>query len=203
MTAILLIDDHSLFRAGIAMVLANGIPQVQILEAASLEQALGLQQISPALILLDVQLHGMNGLEGISLLRQKWPPTRVVMVSAYDMPDRIEQARERGAVGFISKTAQPERLLLSVKDLLPHFSTSNDSVMMSPRGQVAYQLALTPRQQEVLNLLGEGLSNKMIGRRLHLSEHTVRGHVQATLGVLAVSSRAEAVFVARRKGLIL
>ncbi|RYH52349.1 MAG: response regulator transcription factor, partial [Alcaligenaceae bacterium] len=83
MKAILLIDDHSLFRAGIAMVLVNGLRDVEIHQAASLEQALRLSEIAPTLILLDVQLQGLSGLEGIGLLLRKWPATRIVVVSAY------------------------------------------------------------------------------------------------------------------------
>ncbi|CAN7390164.1 response regulator transcription factor [Acidovorax sp. Leaf78] len=197
MKAILLIDDHSLFRAGIAMVLANGLQDVEIHQAASLEQALRLSEIAPTLILLDVQLQGLSGLEGIGLLLRKWPNTRIVVVSAYDMPDRIEQARERGAVVFLSKTENPERLLQNVQMLLRDGAAS---VEVTGTKNPA---SLTPRQLEVLDLLSQGLSNKMIGRRLSLSEHTVRGHVQATLAALSASSRSEAVFVARRQGLIL
>lgn len=197
MKAILLIDDHSLFRAGIAMVLANGLQDVEIHQAASLEQALRLSEIAPTLILLDVQLQGLSGLEGIGLLLRKWPATRIVVVSAYDMPDRIEQARERGAVVFLSKTENPERLLQNVQMLLRDGAAS---VEVTGTKNPA---SLTPRQLEVLDLLSQGLSNKMIGRRLSLSEHTVRGHVQATLAALSASSRSEAVFVARRQGIIL
>lgn len=197
MKAILLIDDHSLFRAGIAMVLVNGLRDVEIHQAASLEQALRLPGIAPTLILLDVQLQGLSGLEGIGLLLRKWPATRIVVVSAYDMPDRIEQARERGAVGFLSKTENPERLLQNVQVLLRDGAAS-----MEVTGTKSLA-SLTPRQLEVLDLLSQGLSNKMIGRRLSLSEHTVRGHVQATLAALSASSRSEAVFVARRQGIIL
>lgn len=179
------------------MVLANGLQDVEIHQAASLEQALRLSEIAPTLILLDVQLQGLSGLEGIGLLLRKWPNTRIVVVSAYDMPDRIEQARERGAVVFLSKTENPERLLQNVQMLLRDGAAS---VEVTGTKNPA---SLTPRQLEVLDLLSQGLSNKMIGRRLSLSEHTVRGHVQATLAALSASSRSEAVFVARRQGLIL
>lgn len=197
MTAILLIDDHSLFRAGIAMVLTNGLPNVSIQQAASLEEALSFSEPVPALVLLDVQLQGISGLEGIALLRCKWPATRIVIVSAHDLPSQIVQAREKGAVGFLSKTDPPERLLQNVRMLL-----RDDTACMEMAG-TQNTLLLTSRQREVLDLLSEGLSNKMIGRRLGLSEHTVRGHVQAVMAALSVSSRAEAVFVARRQGLIL
>ncbi|MFC6839889.1 response regulator [Xanthomonas theicola] len=200
MKTLLLIDDHRLFRSGIAMVLDAGLDAVSIHEADSLEQALRLNDIAPHLVLLDMQLQGLSGLEGISLLAGKWPGTRIVMVSAFDVPDRVSQAVQRGAVGFISKTEHPERLVQEVAALLACASCAPIKAPVPPgleRGK------LTPRQTEVLDLLCQGLSNKMIGRRLGLSEHTVRGHVQATLAALGASSRAEAAFTARRLGLIL
>ncbi|TBU95983.1 response regulator [Stutzerimonas kirkiae] len=196
-TPILLIDDHALFRSGIAMVLQASLECVEIFQAGSLEQALRLADIEPCLVLLDVQLQGVSGLEGIESLRRKWPVAKVVMVSAFDLSEVVSEAVERGALAFISKTERPERMLQQIRELLADDGApAPRSVAISPRPR------LTPRQCEVLDLLCQGLSNKMIGRRLNLSEHTVRGHVQAMLAALQVSSRSEAVFAARRLGLI-
>lgn len=200
MNTLLLIDDHSLFRSGIAMVLTSGLSGVTIHEAASLEEALGVPDLMPQLVLLDVQLRGLSGLEGIAPLQQKWPGIRIVMVSAFELPEIVGKAVERGAVGFISKTEKPERLLHQVAALLAHRPGEPVATFSSDSNERA---RLTPRQHEVLDLLCQGLSNKMIGRRLGLSEHTIRGHVQATLATLEVSSRAEAAFAARRLGLVL
>jgi DNA-binding NarL/FixJ family response regulator len=196
-TLILLVDDHALFRSGIAMVLNAGLENVETQEASSLEQVLCLTDIEPCLVLLDVQLQGISGLEGIESLRRKWPAAKVVMVSALDLPEVVNDAMARGAVGFVSKAERPERLLQQIQELLIDdgpATTSNIFVPVRPR--------LTPRQCEVLDLLCQGLSNKAIGKRLNLSEHTVRGHVQAMLATLKVSSRSEAAFAARRLGLI-
>jgi len=195
-TTLLLIDDHALFRSGIAMVLAAGLPQVTIREACSLEDALRLEEVQPQLVLLDVQLKGISGLEGIAAIHERWPLAKIVMVSAFDLSEVVREAVRRGALEFISKTEQPERLLQKVRALL-------DGDI--PKGLVPEndRPRLTPRQIEVLELLSQGLSNKMIGRRLNLSEHTVRGHVQALLAALRVASRTEATYAARRLGLLL
>jgi DNA-binding NarL/FixJ family response regulator len=197
---ILLIDDHALFRSGIAMVLAAGLPGAQTRECGSLEEALRLADHEPELVLLDVQLQGVSGLEGIALLKRKWPRAKIVIVSAFDLGDVVQEAVERGALAFISKTECPERMLQLV-----HATLGGEA--SAPQSPVATQderarPKLTPRQCEVLDLLCQGLSNKMIGRRMNLSEHTVRGHVQAMLATLQVSSRSEAAFAARRLGLI-
>ncbi|WP_462379321.1 response regulator [Pseudomonas sp. Marseille-QA0892] len=197
MKSILLIDDHALFRSGIAMVLEAGLGEASISEAGSLEQALQRSEIEPDLIMLDVQLQGVSGLEGMASLRRKWPLAKVVVVSAFDLPDIISEAVEKGAFAFISKTEKPERMLAQVRTLL-----DGDAAPVPVPRSGEDRARLTPRQAEVLDLLCQGLSNKMIGRRLNLSEHTVRGHVQATLAALGVSSRSEAAFAARRLGLV-
>lgn len=148
------------------------------------------------LILLDIQLQGLNGLEGIDLLQQRWPQAKVVVLSSLDAPETMREARARGAQGFISKSDTPEMMVATVKAAL-----ADDVPYALPPAEGA-PARLTPRQREVLELLCQGLSNKMIGRQLQLSENTVRAHVQATLAALQVSSRSEAAFVARRLGLV-
>jgi len=202
-TRILLIDDHALFRAGLRMVLATGIPDVQVLEAASLEEAMRLPAEPIALVLLDVQLQGLNGLEGIALVHRKWPGVPVVVLSSQAEAPTVQQALARGATAFVSKADPPEHILSMVSKLLlglPVATLAYGGMGAGSEGGVPPRL--TPRQCEVLNLVSQGLSNKLIGRRLDLSENTVRGHVQALLAALQVSSRSEAGFVARRSGLV-
>lgn len=193
---LLLIDDHALFRSGLAMVLAAGLRGVYVFEAPSMEQALLCPCDTIDLLLLDVQLEGLSGLEGIALLKDKWPKAKVLMVSASQDTKVKEQAFALGAQGFIYKAETSQRLLEQVVETLADRLPRNVPASLENRA-----FKLTPRQCEVLDLLCQGLSNKMIGRRLELSENTVRGHVQATLSALQVSSRSEAAFVARRRGL--
>ncbi len=200
---ILLVDDHALFRCGLRMVLAAGIEGLEIAEAASLEEAMRTAMDSPALVLLDIQLHGLNGLEGIALVKRRWPQAAVVILSSDVAPRNVRLAMERGAAAFVSKAEQADKILAVIEQLrlgLP-VSAAAQPPAQAPRGEASPQL-LTPRQSEVLDLMCQGLSNKVIGRRLNLSENTVRGHVQAVLAALRVSSRSEAGFAARRMGLV-
>lgn len=189
---ILLIDDHAIFRRGLRMLLCEAHPTTQIDEAESIEQAMAPGRASPDLILLDINLPGTSGLDGITLLKQRWNTTRVVVLSALAAPDAAREALASGAIGYIAKIEPPERVLERVAAAL-------DSTMPAPPTPANGQL--TPRQREVVDLLCEGLSNKLIARKLNLSENTVRRHVQDILNHFQVDSRAEAVCAARRRGL--
>jgi len=189
-THILLVDDHALFRSGIALVLSNGLSDVCLHEAACLADALQFQA-TPQLVMLDLQLPDVSGLESISVLRARWPQAQLVVVSATPASDVADAAMALGARAFVSKSETPQYMLSLIGPLLGEGSWS-----------AAEPPVLTPRQLEVLNLLFRGLSNKMIGRQLGLSENTVRNHVQALLMALKVSSRSEAAFQARRLGLV-
>jgi DNA-binding NarL/FixJ family response regulator len=198
---VLLVDDHALFRSGLRMVLAQGVPGLQIDETASLEEAMQHEGPVPAVVLLDIRLRGLSGLEGVGMLRRRWPQARVVMLSSEATPDLVRQAIERGAVAFMSKADTPERMLAVIVPLLRGDAHAANPPV-PPAAPGGDRQRLTPRQCEVLDLMCQGLSNKAIARRLALSENTVRGHVQATLAFLQVSSRTEAAFAARRQGLV-
>ena len=194
---ILLIDDHALFRSGLKLVLLGGLPDVQVLQAQSLEQAVHEASQPPSLVLLDIHLQGVNGLEGLGLLKQRWPGVPVVMLSSSVEPEIVRQALARGAAAFVSKAETADKIISVIRQTLGHCP----KVALPDRNDAKTQ-RLTPRQCEVLDLLCEGLSNKMIAKRMGLSEFTVRGHVQAVLGLLGVQSRSQVMFAARRAGLI-
>jgi DNA-binding NarL/FixJ family response regulator len=193
---ILIIDDHDLYRSGLRTALNASIPNTQISEAGSIDEAMGFSADVLDMIVLDFRLPGLNGMEGIALLRKKWPQAPVLMLSSQHDSETVDSALERGATAFISKADAADKIVSAINRIL--------------RGQFPAPLAgsdmpllrLTPRQCEVLVLLCQGLSNKLIARRLSLSENTVRVHVQAILGFLQVSSRSEAIFAARSRGLI-
>lgn len=198
---LLLIDDHAMFRTGLRMVLSASMENAEVLEAGSLEEALRGSDSTPNLVLLDVKLPGLNGVEGIALLKRKWPTAPVLMLSSQDEPETMRQALTRGAVGFISKADTAEKIVAVVENILrgEHLTENDPSDSVK---DLDTSTPLTPRQCEVLNLLCQGLSNKLIARRLNLSEHTVRGHVQGILRFLQVASRSEAAFAARQRGMV-
>ncbi|SHN36572.1 DNA-binding response regulator, NarL/FixJ family, contains REC and HTH domains [Duganella sacchari] len=182
------------------MMLTSAISEIQLREVASLAEAMqgARHAMPPQLILLDVQLPGINGLDGMTLLQRQWPTCPVVVLSADASTDTQRMALQRGAVQVLSKAAPAGAILEAILSVL-----RAPAVMATPaRVNGDHAPRLTARQCEVLDLVCQGLSNKLIGRQLHLSENTVRGHVQALLATLQVSSRAEAAFVARSRGLV-
>jgi DNA-binding NarL/FixJ family response regulator len=197
---ILLIDDHAMFRTGMRMVLEAGFPQAAVIEAGSLIQALQNTDRAPDLVLLDIRMPGLNGVDGIPILKQKWPNVPILMLSSESEPENIRSAIARGASGFVSKAQTAEEIMDAARKILSGEISASPLTDSSEKNEPLTHLTL--RQSEVLELLCQGLSNKLIARRLSLSENTVRGHVQAILSFLEVTSRSEAAFVARSRGLI-
>lgn len=190
---LLLVDDHAIFRTGLRMVLAAALNGAQIAEASSTDEAIRNAPDEVDVVLLDVKLVGLNGLESIALFKRKWPLVRVLMLSSEDRPETVHQALARGAAGFVSKAETAEGILDAISAAMSdELSDATPDLPRQPR--------LTPRQCEVLDLLNKGLSNKLIARQLSLSNNTVRRHVQDILQFYDVASRAEAVFAARRQG---
>jgi DNA-binding NarL/FixJ family response regulator len=198
---ILLIDDHAMFRSGLAVLLRMSIADLEVTEADSLDESLHVANNPPDVVLLDIVLRGLNGIDGIELLKRKWPQTPIVMVSSDAAPETVKQAMARGAAAFVSKEKSAENILAVVKNLLLPQSLVSEP-LSDAEGAATSEARLTPRQLEVLDLLCQGLPNKAIGRKLDLSENTVRWHVQGILAFLKVSNRSEAAFAARSTGLV-
>jgi DNA-binding NarL/FixJ family response regulator len=199
-TRILLIDDHAMFRTGLRMVLKNGIANSEFFEANSLADALSSPLADVDIILLDLILKGppgQNGLEGIAPLKLKWPSTPLLVVTSQDDQETARLSLSLGASAFISKAETAEKIVAVTNLFL-----QDPTAILSPASYYPAQRRLTPRQQEVLNLLHKGLSNKLIAQQLTLSDNTVRRHVQDILEFFGVVSRAEAVFAARSQGLV-
>jgi len=196
-----IIDDHALFRSGLRMVLGAAMAGLDMAEAPSLEDAMRDEGPAPAVVLLDVQLRGLNGIDGLALVLRKWPGTPVVVLSSDASPLTVRRALDNGAAAFVPKADAPDNIL-SVVERLVRGEPLDAGTHPPAAAEADAGPKLTPRQFEVLDLLCQGLSNKLIGRRLNLSENTVRAHVQATLSVLQVSSRSEAAFAARQRGLV-
>ncbi len=177
------------------MVLSTAISDVQIFEAGSLNEAIANTPDNMDIILLDIQLNGLNGLEGLPLIKRKWPQVPILMLSSHDEAETITQALARGASGFVSKSETAEKIIEAINQLLL-------GQLPAPPVSLIAQRSLTPRQFEVLELLHQGLSNKLIARKLGLSNNTVRRHVQDILEFFGVANRTEAVFTALSQGLI-
>jgi DNA-binding NarL/FixJ family response regulator len=199
---LLLIDDHALFREGLGLVLRQRFPEVEVSEALSVAQAVNLVHQAPDVILLDIQLQGPDGIEGLAIFRQRWPQVPVIMLSSMATPDTIATALARGALAFVSKADSSSAILQAVEHALSGAQAAPVQPGVAADSGLTQLIKLTARQTEVLQLLCEGLPNKVIARRMELSEFTVRGYVQAIFGLLGVTSRTQAIFAARRHGLV-
>ena len=202
---ILLIDDHSLFRAGLRLILETSPePPGEIVEAGGLAEALAYASPNVALILLDILMPGMNGIDGIALLRRRWPKARILVLSAVDRPDLAQRALAEGALAFLSKTAQPEQIRAEVRAALAGQAVAapGASPRFSREAPLRGEERLSSRQLEVLELMCRGLPNKVIAARLDLSGSTVRNHVSAILRHFSASTRTEAVMRAQRLGVV-
>jgi len=194
---VLLIDDHAMFRSGLKLVISSAMAEATIHEAGSLQEALDYTPEGLDVVLLDINLRGLSGLEGIELLQRKWPQVPVLMLSSQSEPETVRLALARGAAGFVSKAETADYIVQAIYKVL-----QGTPAELPTATDAASTRRLTPRQCEVLDLLNQGLSNKLVARKLSLSDNTVRRHVQDILEFFNVGSRAEAVAVARQLRLI-
>ncbi|MBS0442544.1 MAG: response regulator transcription factor [Proteobacteria bacterium] len=203
---LLLIDDHALFREGVAALVEQRMPDVALQLAGDLNGARNVLAEHPdcRLALLDLSLPDSHGLDGIARLRELAPALPIVVLSADDRPETVLGAIDRGAAGFIPKSADSAAFAAALREVLegrvhlPRQALLGADTAQADDGEA---LGLSPRQVDVLRLLVEGRSNKMIMRELELSESTVKTHLHAIFRRLGVSSRTQAVVVAARLGL--
>ena len=196
----MLIDDHVLFRTGMRLILGDGpLPLGEPLEAGSIAEALTTPHAIDV-VLLDVELPGISGIDGLALIKRRWPHAAIVMLTANDDPERMRQAMQRGAHAFVSKTASAEHIRRIVQQALAGKLQLVATAL--PHAAAQPGAAMSARQLDVLALMCEGMSNKAIANRLFLSENTVRNHVVAVLRHFDASTRTEAVTIAQRTGVI-
>lgn len=193
--SVLLVDDHPIFRTGLSVVIRSGIVGSVVHEVESVEEALSTPFDDVNLILLDIRLSGISGLDGLVPLKAKWPLVPVLMLSSVDEPSTVQLALDRGATGFVSKAKAAFEIVETIKLIL------QIDYKCLPFNPMPIK-TLTTRQKEILEMLDKGLSSKRIALLLNISNNTVRRHTQDIFEVLAAASRAEAIFSARNLGLL-
>lgn len=197
MMKILIVDDHPLTRSGLREVLRGLDEQVDVTEAGSASAALALLDggASPDLLVLDISLGDMSGVEVLRRLHGRHADVPVVVLSGIEDPSLVEEVLALGAAGFIPKASGAEVIVAALKLVLA------GEVYVPSRMQRGHpKLGITPRQAQVLQLMVEGRSNKEIGQALDLAEQTVKAHMTEILRALEVRSRTQAVTVAARYG---
>jgi DNA-binding NarL/FixJ family response regulator len=202
---VLVADDHPLVRDALCRTVQRALVQTTLHEAADFE---GVQAqcaaFAPVLALVDLNMPGMNGLDGLRWLRQNFPVMAVIIASGQEDAPTIRAVLATGARGFFPKSAAPELLLQAIRLVQAGGVYVPEGVMADfqdglppARSDTA---GLTPRQLDVLQQLMRGLPNKLIARDLRLTEGTVKIHIAAILRMLQVRNRTEAVVRARSLG---
>jgi DNA-binding NarL/FixJ family response regulator len=212
---VLLADDEAMIRAGVRAILTAD-PEIEVVaEAGDGHQAVDLALAHrPDVALLDIRMPRLDGLAAVPELRRLAPATALIMLTTFGEDEYIARALSDGASGFLLKSGDPRELITGVR------AVADGAAYLSPR--VAHRVitelgggrmsqgsaarrrtdALTPREREVLALVGNGLSNAEIARRLHVVEGTVKAYVSAILNRLQVRNRVQAAIVAYEAGLV-
>lgn len=203
---ILIADDHPLFREAICSVIRSGFPDCQLIETDNLDSALeiALEQDDLDLILLDLNMPGMQGLNGLMSIRNEAPTIPVVIVSAEQDKHIVLQAITYGAVGFITKSTPREQMNAAIEQVLQGNvylpaeiirAEKTGSVRTPRETTISPELlqALTRRQLLVLERMAKGESNKQIAYTLDIAETTVKAHVSAILRKLNATNRVQAI----------
>lgn len=212
---ILLVDDHALFRKGLKHLLSSLDANLELDEAEDAARALALSaENGYDLVLLDLKIPGVQGLDALDAIRAASPAAPIVVVSGEDDPRVVRAAIERGAMGYVPKTSSPEimiqalRLVLAngvylppgIIDLALPAGTPLPELLRTGPGKIQLP-GITPRQMDVLRCVIQGKVNKVIARELDISEATVKAHLSSVFRVLGANNRTEAVYAAAKLGL--
>jgi two-component system nitrate/nitrite response regulator NarL len=218
---ILLIDDHFCAREGVACLLKQIFPELQVFEAENFDEGMAIVRDTPLnLVLLDIQLPGKDGLTGLAELRLEFPNLCVTMFSGLDDRELVFEALRLGAMGFIVKSVSRQTFALALQDVLSGRVYLPPSVVgpqtvretglsgslppgigIRPKSDPA-SLGLTPREFEVLGWLVQGKCNKEIARKLGIEEQTVKNHLRPIFQKFAVVRRTELLVKVFEKGIV-
>lgn len=215
---VFVVDDHALFRRGLALMLREIFDDLSVVEAGSADEAIEIVMDDRAfdLVLLDLVMPGMNGYDGLSLLHELLPDIPIVIISSSESHPDVRAALSRGARGYVLKSSAADVLkfalplvlsgeihipsiALDPAHLLPGAAIDLDETSIARDPAVK---ALTPRQTEVLNLLAKGQSNKEIARNLGMVDGTVKVHVKAIFQKFGVRNRTQAVMAGQQLGYV-
>lgn len=202
---VLIVDDHTLVRAGLSRLLQTFAGMQVVAEASNAEQALQLaMQHRPDVVLMDLSLPGRSGLEALSDIRARLPQARVVVMSMHDDSAHVRDALDRGAAGFVVKDAAPQELELALRAahagqvfLSPQISARMLAPMLG-RERPSGIAGLSPRQRQILRQLGKGQSTKEIAADLGISAKTVETHRARMMEALGCRRANELLLLAAR-----
>lgn len=200
--SVLIVDDHFVVRSGLAasLELDDGIKVVGEAERGE-DVVAAYRQCRPQVVLMDLQLRGMNGVAATAALREHDRAAKILIFSTFARDDEVQAALDAGALGYLQKSASREELLTALRSvaqgrryLVPELARRLNTLRLGP--------AITPREREILALIASGRANKEIAAALEVSEDTVKRHVSHILEKLDVNDRAQATAEAIRRGIV-
>ena len=205
---VLVVDDHAIVRRGITALLATE-PSIEVAgEACDGHEAVSeVDRLQPDVVLMDIVMPGMDGLEATRRIMASQPDTRVLVLTSFGGDDQVFPAIRAGALGYLLKDSRPQELITAIRQVHSGESSLHPTVArrllqeISPAGQNAEDDPLTPREVQVLQLVAQGYTNRQIGEELSISEATVRTHMSKILGKLNLGSRTQAALYALREGI--
>ena len=205
MIRVVIADDHAVVRTGLEQML-GALPDLDVVGSAS-EGGEALRLVSerdPDVVLMDLSMPEMDGIEAIRRIRAAGSDARIVVLTTFSDRERIVQALDAGAIGYLLKDAEPEELAAAIRSAAQGDSPlapKAASALLAERAARRPADALSDREREVLKLVAEGLSNKEIARRLEISEKTVKAHLTSVFRAIGVFDRMQAALWARSHGL--
>jgi two-component system, NarL family, response regulator LiaR len=201
MIRVLIADDHAVVRQGLRTFLDLQEDIEVVGEAADGEQAVAeAERLVPDVVLVDLVMPRVDGVEAIRRLHERVPGARAVVLSSFIDEDRLFPVVRAGAAGYLLKDIEPAELVDAIRTVHGGGALLHPRVAARLLAEVADD-PLTPREREVLALIGRGMANKAIARELGLAEKTVKAHVSSILGKLGVADRTQAALYAVREGL--
>jgi NarL family two-component system response regulator LiaR len=206
---ILIVDDHAVVRKGIRALLATE-PNLEVLDEAEdgLEAIGKFEELKPDVLLLDLLMPKMSGIEVIRELKEKYTDVKILVLTSFAADEQVFPAIKAGALGYLLKDTQPEDLINAIRQVHQGESSLSPSVarkvleeVFHPGEKPLSPDPLTNREVEVLQVLAKGKSNREIGQTLFITEATVRTHVSNILAKLHLASRTEAALYALKEGM--
>lgn len=203
---VLVVDDHQIVRDGLKMFLSVQDDMELVGEAGDGEQALDLcKQVEPDVVLMDLVMPGMGGSAATAAIRAEHPNVQIIALTSYTEENLVHQALEAGAIGYVLKDIESEKLAVAIRDAFEGQVTLDPSaarILVRSRQSAKLGVDLTARELEVLQLIVEGKTNQEIADSLTISIGTVRFHVSNILSKLGASNRTEAARLAVKHGLV-
>jgi DNA-binding NarL/FixJ family response regulator len=203
---VLIVEDHAVVRAGLRELLANRDDVEVIGEAADGEEAVTRAvELQPHVVLMDLSMPGVDGIEATRRIATDAPIANVVVLTSFSDRERILEALDAGAVGYLLKDLEPDELHRGIQAAArgeSPLAPKAANAVISARAEARPGVDLSTREREVLALVAEGLPNKLIARRLDISEKTVKAHLTRIFRQIGVDDRMQAALWARRHGLV-